>query len=124
MVAVEASGVREVLRDGINGRMLTNENADEFVAALESIYLMEPDEQQRLIDGALQTADEFSMPSTAARALQLYRELVRKGRKGDHGNDMWSKATRLIEEEWKIWNNVATAVKHSMRRSNDREGVP
>lgn len=115
VVAVDASGVREVLRDGVNGILLRDENADHFVAALETIYLMPADQKHRLIDGALRTAEAFSMPCTAERALKLYDELIRDGHAGDHANDMWSKAKRLIEEEWKIWSNVASAVSHSVR---------
>lgn len=115
VVAVDASGVREVLVDGINGRLLPDENAGTFADALESIYCMAASERQKLVEGALQTADEFSMPSTATTALKLYRSLIRRGRTGIHGDDMWSAAQRRIEEEWKIWENVANAVTHAMR---------
>ena len=74
-------------------------------------------------DGRLRHALNKAMPSTAAQALQLYREMIRKGRRGDHGDDMWSKAQRRLEEEWKIWSNVASAVTHAMRRSAVEAGV-
>jgi glycosyltransferase involved in cell wall biosynthesis len=123
VVAVDASGVREVLVEGVNGLMLPKENADAFVDALGSIYLMTAEERENLVEGALQTADEFSMPSTAASALQLYRTLIHRGRKGVHGDDMWSTARRRFDEEWKIWSNVANAVTHAIGRTSNKETV-
>ena len=38
VVAIDAPGVREVVRDGINGRLLDSENIDEFTNALEWIH--------------------------------------------------------------------------------------
>ena len=75
---------------------------------------MEPAERQRLIDGALATAEEFSMPSTALRALKLYRTLALQGRRGIHGQDALTRVRRRIAEEWKIWSNVATAATHAV----------
>ena len=115
VVAVDASGVREVLVDGVNGRMLANENADDFVAALDSVYDMLPETRSEMLEAALQTAERFSMPSTASAALELYQAMIQHGRKGIHGDDMWSTAQRRCAEEWKIWSNVAGAFSHSMR---------
>ena len=35
VVAVDAPGVREVVKDGVNGRLIINENIEDFVASLE-----------------------------------------------------------------------------------------
>ena len=121
VVAVDASGVREVMRPGENGIMIPVECEDDYVDALNSIYRMEPAERKRLIDGAVETAEEFSMPSTALRALELYRTLILKGRRGIHGQDVVTRARRRIAEEWKIWTNVATAASHAV--ANEGVGV-
>jgi glycosyltransferase involved in cell wall biosynthesis len=114
VVAVDASGVREVLRDGVNGFMLAEESEDDFVAALDAIFAMSLKERRRLIDGALQTAADFSMTKTAEQAIALYRRLIKQGRRGEHGDDQWSVARRRLSEEWKIWSNVAHAASHAV----------
>lgn len=114
VVAVDASGVREVLRSGINGFMLAEESEDDFVTALDAIFAMSPSERRRLIDGAVQTAVDFSMRKTAEQAIALYRRLIQQGRRGVHGDDQWSIARRRLSEEWKIWSNIAHAASHAV----------
>lgn len=114
VVAVDASGVREVMRPGVNGIMLPAECEDDFVEALNSIYLMDQNASDRLVRGAIETADEFSMPSTALQAMRLYRTLMLQGRGGIHGQDSLSKIRRSIAEEWRIWSNVASAATHAV----------
>jgi glycogen synthase len=114
VVAVDASGVREVLRDGVNGFMLAEESEDDFVAALDAFFAMSLKERRRLIDGALQTAADFSMTKTAEQAIALYRRLIKQGRRGEHGDDQWSVARRRLSEEWKICSNIAHAASHAL----------
>ena len=117
VVAVDASGVREVLRDGVNGFMLAEESEDDFIAALDAILTMSPSGRSRLIDGALQTAADFSMTKTAEQAIALYHHLIKQGRRGDHGDDRWSVARRRLSEEWEIWRNIAHAAQHAVTGS-------
>ena len=114
VVAVDASGVREVLRDGVNGWLLPDESQDDFVAALDEIYGQPEEDRQQLMYGARSTAREFSMPHTAKQAITLYRRAIKRGRLGSHGQDLWSTAQRRISEEWNIWNNFADAATHAV----------
>lgn len=114
VVAVDASGVREVMRSGHNGIMLPTEDQQPYVEALDTIYRMTPEQRRELNVGALQTADDFSMSSTAKQALDLYQSLIERGRLGTHGQDTLSQIQRRIAEEWKIWSNVAAAASHAM----------
>ena len=115
VVAVDASGVREVLRDGINGRLLPTESMENFVAALDEIYALSDHARQKLMQGAVETATDFSMDRTADRMMSLYEKVIEQGRQGGaHGRDLWSTAQRRIDEECKIWNNVAGAAVHAV----------
>ena len=76
VVAVDGSGVREVVRDGENGRLLPREDLEEFVSALDWVAGLSPDERQRLAGGIARTADAFSLPRTAAKTLALYESLT------------------------------------------------
>jgi 1,2-diacylglycerol 3-alpha-glucosyltransferase len=110
VVALDASGVREVVRDGVNGRLLPRENLADFASALAWVAGLSAEEKRRLAEGIARTADEFSMPRTAAKTLSLYESLVRKKpfRKSIEQSP-WTSARKLIEEEWKIVRNIARA---------------
>jgi 1,2-diacylglycerol 3-alpha-glucosyltransferase len=110
VVALDASGVREVVRDGVNGRLLPRENQEDFVSALVWVAGLSAEEKRRLGEGIAGTADEFSMARTAAKALALYESLI-KGKTLPKSIEQspWTSARKLVEEEWKIVRNIAHA---------------
>jgi glycosyltransferase involved in cell wall biosynthesis len=114
VVAVDAPGVREVLRSCVNGILLERENTQLFVEALKIVARMTPTERDSLIAGAKETANDFSITTTAASALDLYEQLISQGAKTPRRTDTWSVARRCIQEEWRIWSNVAEAFTHAV----------
>ena len=84
VVALDACGVREVVRDRVNGRLLATEEVDEFVRALSWIVGLRHNEKRRLQEGARNTALEFSMARTAPMTLALYESVIRRGRSFKH----------------------------------------
>ncbi len=115
VVALDASGVREVVRDGVNGRLLSREDEEEFVSALGWVVGLSPEERQRLGEGIAATAESFSLPNTALRTLALYESLVagNPSRKTIDPSP-WSSARKLVGEEWKIVRNIAHAAGHAV----------
>jgi glycosyltransferase involved in cell wall biosynthesis len=110
VVAVDASGVREVVRDGENGRLLPREDLEGFVSALAWVAGLSPEERRRLGEGIGRAAEEFSMPRTAAKTLVLYESLIRgKPARKTIEPSHWTTARKLLEEEWKIVRNIAHA---------------
>ncbi len=93
VVAIDGPGVREIIQDGVNGRMIPTKDEDTFLEMLNWIHNLSPDERQQLHSAARQTAYEFSLEKTAARVLELYDRLLEQGCTGPWGNDMWSVAT-------------------------------
>jgi glycosyltransferase involved in cell wall biosynthesis len=114
VVAVDAPGVREVLRSCINGISLEQEDTELFVQALHTVARLTPNERQALTDGAKQTAEEFSIEKTTTTALELYARLIEAGTNAARSHDAWSVARRRIEKEWAIWSNVAEAISHAV----------
>ncbi|MGE5752311.1 MAG: glycosyltransferase, partial [Deltaproteobacteria bacterium] len=110
VVAVDAPGVREVVRDGENGRLLPRAEGRPFLEALQWIAEREPGERRRLAEGAARTASGVSMPRTASKLLALYESLIgtRREPKAIEASP-WISARKLIEEEWKILRNIARA---------------
>lgn len=110
VVAVDGSGVREVVRDGENGRLLPSADAEAFVSALEWVAELSPKERMRLGEGIERTAEEFSMPGTAARTLALYESLIGlKPASAPIESSPWTATRKLLEEEWKIVRIFARA---------------
>ncbi len=115
VVAVDAPGVREVVRDKENGRLVSTEDPEEFASALAWVAGLSPEARERLGEGIERTADEFSMTRTASKTLALYESLIRiKPDRKTIEPSPWTAARRLIEEEWKIVRNIAHAAGHAV----------
>lgn len=110
VVALDASGVRELVQDGEQGRLLRDEDVADFAAALCWVYELPRAEQRRLQDAARRRAREWSMPRTADRALAVYDSLLGHAVAG-HGDDVdeWHGALERIKAEWDIVKGIAGA---------------
>ncbi len=110
VVALDAPGVREVVQDEDNGRLLDNENLEDFVSALGWTASL-PEDRAKIMKKNIQlTAESYSLERCASKALCLYESLLAKetGQR-DTENSMWDKALRMLEMEWDIWVNRAHA---------------
>lgn len=115
VVALDASGVREVVVDQVNGRLLAEADAAGFAAALQWVAQQSPAGMRALEDAARETAARFSMPVTAARALDCYEELLqRQAASHDADDDQWMRLLDLIKAQWAIIEGVAEAAGNSL----------
>lgn len=115
VVAVDAVGVREVVRDGYNGRLLPAEDAAAFTAALAELLEAFPSHLQRLRAGARSTAAELSEERCTERLLAVYASLRHTPLRPYAGLARWSQVRRRLETEWDIWSGRAGAVVRSLR---------
>jgi 1,2-diacylglycerol 3-alpha-glucosyltransferase len=103
VVALDASGVREVVRDGENGFLLpTKAPAEDFVAALARCSV--PQRRGELGQGAQKTARQFSREQSARRALAFYdetRKATRARRLMNHLSQ-WSALVKRLGLEWDL----------------------
>lgn len=110
VVALDASGVREVVQDKENGRLLPREDQEEFVSALSWVAGLAPEERRRLGEGVARTVASFSLSNTAEDTLALYESLIgRKPSRKTIEPSPWTSARKRVEEEWKIVRNIAHA---------------
>jgi glycosyltransferase involved in cell wall biosynthesis len=122
VVAVDAPGVREVVRDRVNGRLLSRVDGGAFGEALRWVADQGPGDRRRLAEGAARTAGEFGMPRTAAKLLALYGSLVGTRRSPrEIEASPWTSARKLIEEEWKILRNIARAAGEAVLSGTGKE---
>jgi 1,2-diacylglycerol 3-alpha-glucosyltransferase len=115
VVAVDASGVREVVKDGINGRLLPSEDEIEFGGAIDWYRSLSAEELRDVRGGILETARSFSMGATARRAIQLYGDLLgSEPAKRRVDDSPWASTRRRFSKEMQIVGNIASAFADSM----------
>jgi glycosyltransferase involved in cell wall biosynthesis len=119
VIALDASGVREVVADGINGYLLPSEASHpDFARALEDLR---HNSQQLSVfqEKALSTAQSFSRQQCAQRLAHLYEDLLgtsleAKKEKPDKLVH-WDTLLRGIKAEWELLSKKTTSVIHAMR---------
>ncbi|HEY8569919.1 glycosyltransferase [Microbulbifer sp.] len=110
VVALDASGSREVVEDHINGRLVLKHCPREFIAALQWVHDLTPEEYQNLHRAALQTAERFSMENCAATALHHYQSLVHQHWPLDDSlYAQWMRLRNTIGAQWEILEGVTSA---------------
>ena len=101
VVAINASGVREVLRDGVNGIMLPRDDIDAFANALET--LQSSARREALRQGALESAHAFDERRCAERCLTVYRQVLEAETSAAERDDgAWEKVRGRLEAEWRL----------------------
>ena len=110
VVGLDAPGVREVVKDWQNGRLLHEETAEAFASALQWVKAQASTERQMLEQCARDTAEEFSIPRSAATALAYYEALhVHALVDRTAEDEQWEHVLHLIETEWDILKGLADA---------------
>ncbi|MBI5426762.1 MAG: glycosyltransferase [Nitrospinae bacterium] len=124
VVAIDAPGVREVVVNERNGRLLARENAADFAAALSWVASLPPDKLNAMKRTARETAGTFSIGRTAALALSHYESLLtRKRRDRNAESGPWLSAMRMFEKEWDIWVNRAHAAGAALQDQQSRSSA-
>ncbi len=116
VVALDASGVREVVRDGVNGVLLPTEApAQEFAAALTALTANAA-RRAELGEGAKATAGEFSRERSAQRALAFYDEIRRatRARRLMQQLHPWAALLKRVGLEWDLLSSRTQTVAHAV----------
>ncbi|MDP1932450.1 MAG: glycosyltransferase [Gammaproteobacteria bacterium] len=110
VVALDASGVREVVKDKHNGRLLYDATEEEFAAALAWIYQCSPERKQQLVAGAQATAEQFSLEKSAEKALACYERLQSESPDRWSSTEQgWEQVMRFIAAEWEVLRTLTQA---------------
>jgi 1,2-diacylglycerol 3-alpha-glucosyltransferase len=75
VIALDAAAVREVVKDGLNGRLLDANATTETFAEVILDFIGDKKAQKELSAGASKTAMAYDMPKLTARLLRHYEEL-------------------------------------------------
>lgn len=118
VVALDAPGAREIVRDGENGRLLENEQVAAFREALLQLADQPADEREALQTAARQTSADYTSGRCAERVLALYERLRTQGAKRrDVEDHAWTRSLRQLATEWQLWRGRAAAAGNAFTSS-------
>lgn len=122
VVALEAPGVREVVRDGRNGRLLPDPSTDAFGDALHWVASLSAQALLAVRQAALETAEDFSMARTAQKALDCFETLhAARTSRPDPTDSAWTELVAALRTEWDILKSVAGAGDAALEESLSAE---
>lgn len=103
VVAIDAPGARDVVVDGVNGRLLVEPDDTAFATAVEEMLRLPSGRRDHVRREARATAESLAMPVCAGRVLKLYEGLLGRGHRGAiHDPSLWAAALRRLDEEWML----------------------
>lgn len=111
VVALDATGVRDVLRDGAHGVLLRDESEAAFADALNRMAELSVEQREAMLQSIRNDVQACSSSACAGKALAIYESLVGAPRRFvEAERSAWWMALRRIEAEWEIWSNVASSL--------------
>jgi hypothetical protein len=114
VIALDASGVREVVRDKQNGYLLNARSTpDEFADAIQAVHHSRRLHRQ-LREGANRTARRFSRERSAGKALKLYEKVIRQTRRDRKKvtDDPWAGLLKRVQIEWDLLSRKTESALH------------
>lgn len=109
VVAVEATGVRDVVKNYVNGRSVSENDQAQFIHALSWVLNLAPDRLRSLKEHARATAQRFSEETSVRKMLNIYERLC-SGSSGSHDQDSaWQVLAGRLEADLDILENLVEA---------------
>ena len=110
VVGLDAPGVREVVKDLKNGRLLMEESRKKFSSALFWCASRSAAEWKQIQNEAIETADGFSSKVCAQKALNVYKKTVRRhDAYGEEELNQWQSLLGRFKTEIEMMANVSRA---------------
>ncbi|SFU76803.1 glycosyltransferase [Halomonas korlensis] len=120
VVAVSAPGVREVVRDGVNGRLLAADDVGQMAEAL--IELAETARRDPLRQEARVTAARFDEARCAERCVAIYRRAIARGGPFTHADDGgWERVRGRLGAEWQMLCYRGRLLRHLVQEEWEQE---
>lgn len=119
VIALDASGTREVVTDGGNGRLLdADAETDAFAAAIAQ-YFESPQRARKWRNEAGKTAREFSRRTCADKLMTVYRRAVEEHRRGmppgAQALPIYDELLEKIKCEWELISKKMSAAADAVR---------
>lgn len=118
IVAVDAPGVREAVKDGKNGRLIPKQDQEDFVEALCWCFTRGPEEFGLLKGEARKSAGGYDIEHCAQKMLDIYYSVRPKEYMlSEEKHGAWSNMMHRIKTEWDMAKNLVEASEAAMRLS-------
>jgi 1,2-diacylglycerol 3-alpha-glucosyltransferase len=118
VVALDASGSRDIVRDGENGTLLpASASPQDFARAIGALRERQPQDDEQFMAVLRQTAREFSIAACLDRLEGVYQELVDSGTQ-QRDLSGWARLMSRIEAEWDLAASHARAVGAAFKKAN------
>ncbi|MFP4237597.1 MAG: glycosyltransferase [Desulfonatronovibrio sp.] len=106
VIALDASGVREVVRDDYNGRLLNQETSAETFGQTIADFFDKKNLDHRWEKGAYHTAGEFSREACVQKLINTYQSLLEEKENDETAEkdlpDAWDKLLLSLKTEWSM----------------------
>ncbi len=127
VIALDASGAREVVQDGENGRLLSGDaSAEDFAGAVRDAF-DDPDRMDRWREKSLQTAKAFSRASSAEKMVRLYTAAIQEAAEVyqtvAEEFESLEEIISGIKAEWDLLSEKARAVVNAVQKDGEIAGV-
>ncbi len=120
VIALDATGVREVVLDNKNGRLLAvSASAADFALAIE-VFVQDKAKQEKWAQEALHTAKLFSRKKSAQRLQELYKDICEaRNQKPDWSSGelvSWDLVLRSIRAQWRLLSQKTIAAVSALKK--------
>ncbi|MCF7805283.1 MAG: glycosyltransferase [Candidatus Marinimicrobia bacterium] len=123
VVALEAPGASDIIRNGKNGILLDSEDVSAFADAIAQVQNLSPETFNSWLTHVNETAREFSADRSAEKIIEVYTTLHENGPYAHTVNDTsWHQFLRAVQREWDIWekriNAGVQSISHQEKSGN------
>ncbi len=115
VVAVEATGVSDLVVNGVNGHLIAQDEVTSFVDGLKALGQCDANRLNAYRQAALDSARELSQADCASRMLDFYGELCRHPRNPPASD--WERLQQRWEARWQLWKVQARAMAAAARET-------
>ncbi len=110
VVAMDAPGVREVVKNGYNGRLVFVDNKNNFTAALSWCLKRSSQEIEQMKINAKATTKEFAIDLCAAKMIKVYKNVSRHEHAWSESKiTAWVSLSDKLKSEWGMFKNMMHA---------------
>lgn len=124
VIGVDAPGTRDIVREGYNGR-LVSEDIGKFADAAERFLSPANGEKETMIDNAKRTAEEFALEECFDKLLKVYENVFSEHKKNAASQDgkLWERSKREIKAELSLVKNMLEATGSAITQVYEKEGT-
>jgi 1,2-diacylglycerol 3-alpha-glucosyltransferase len=117
-VALDAAGVRDVVRDEANGYLIFDEQPAAFAQALKKMCRLPYRAKQDFSVEAKRTAGQYSMHDSASKMASVYEGILKSHVADVHRDEsLWAKSIEHLRTEGELLSNITSAIENALHRS-------